>query len=266
MTIFDDGVSLRRAIRAGAYTGPTSGQAPGYVQANLVVVPRHVAFDFLLFTQRNQKPCPVLEVVEAGAVEAVRLAPGSDLRQDVPRYRVFREGQLVDEPTDVADIWQDDFVSFLLGCSFSFEKPLLDAGMEIRNMTLARNVSMYRTNIPCRPAGVFAGPMVVSMRPFPPDEALRATQITAKLPQVHGAPIHQGDPGLIGIRDLAQPDYGEAVPLKEGELPVFWACGVTPQAVLLEAKLPLAITHAPGHMFVSDIREEQLPWFHERVR
>lgn len=266
MTTFADSRSLRQAIRSGAFDKPTSGQAPGFVQANLAVVPQAVAYDFLLFCQRNQKPCPLLEVVEAGSVEPRRLAPGADLRHDIPRYRIFRDGRLVDEVTDVGDLWQDDFVAFLLGCSFSFEKPLLDAGLDVRNVTLGRNVSMYRTNIPCRPAGVFSGPMVVSMRPFIPADALRATRITGDFPQVHGAPIHQGDPAAIGIQDLAQPDYGDPVPVEEGELPLFWACGVTPQEILLRARLPLAITHAPGHMFVSDIREEQLPWFHESVR
>jgi uncharacterized protein YcsI (UPF0317 family) len=266
MSIIADGQSLRQEIRAGQFEVPTSGQAPGYVQANLAVVPQSAAFDFLLFCQRNQKPCPLLEVVEAGSVEAKRLAPGSDLSRDIGRYRIFRDGKLAGESTDVSDIWQDDFVAFLLGCSFSFEKPLLDAGLEVRNMTLGRNVSMYRTNISCRESGVFKGPMVVSMRPFNPADALRATRITGALPQVHGAPIHQGDPAAIGIANLDAPDYGDSVPLEEGELPLFWACGVTPQEILLNAKLPLAITHAPGFMFVSDIPEDMLPWFHESVR
>jgi uncharacterized protein YcsI (UPF0317 family) len=258
--------TLRARIRDGAFTGPTAGQAPGFVQANLVVVPREYAYDFLLFCQRNPKPCPLLEVIDAGEVAARRLAPSADIRRDVPRYRVWVHGELAEEPTDVAGLWRDDFVSFLLGCSFSFEKPLLDAGLEVRYLTCGSNVSMYRTNIACREAGVFSGPMVVSMRPFAPADALKATLITGALPAVHGAPIHQGDPGAIGIADLSQPDYGDAQPVREGEIPVFWACGVTPQAVLLNAKLPLAITHAPGHMFVSDVSEDALPWFHETVR
>jgi uncharacterized protein YcsI (UPF0317 family) len=257
---------LRSRIRAGDFGRPTAGQAPGFVQANLVVVPQSAAFDFLLYCQRNQKPCPLLEVVEAGQVEARRLAPGSDLRRDVPRYRIFRDGKMVEERTDVSDLWRDDFVSFLLGCSFSFEKPLLDAGLEVRHVTRGSNVPMYRTTIPTRPAGVFSGPLVVSMRPFPPEAAIQAALITGKFPEVHGAPIHQGAPEAIGIADLSRPDYGDAVPIHAGELPVFWACGVTPQEALLRAKLPLAITHAPGHMFVSDVREEDLPFFHNRVR
>jgi uncharacterized protein YcsI (UPF0317 family) len=257
---------LRAAIRAGRFDQPTSGQAPGFVQANLVIVPQAHAFDFLLYCQRNQKPCPLLEVVEAGQVEAKRLAPGSDLSRDVPRYRVFRDGKMTEERGDVSALWRDDFVSFLLGCSFSFEKPLMDAGLEIRNVMCGTNVPMFRTAIPTRPAGAFSGPLVVSMRPFTPELAIKAALVTGKLPEVHGAPIHQGDPGAIGIRDLSHPEYGDPVPVREGEIPVFWACGVTPQEALLRARLPLAITHAPGYMFVSDVREEELPFLHYSVR
>lgn len=256
---------LRERIRAGEFAAPTAGEAPGYIQTNLVAVPKAYAFDFLLFCQRNPKPCPLLEVVDAGEVAPRRLAPDADLRTDVPRYRVWIKGELAEEPTDVSAVWRDDLVSFLLGCSFSFEKPLRDAGLDVRHITCGRNVSMYRTTIPCREAGVFAGPMVVSMRPFLPRDALRATLITGAFPQVHGAPIHQGNPAAIGIGDLAQPDYGDAVPIHEGEIPVFWACGVTPQAALLTAKLPFAITHAPGHMFITNIQDEQLQWFSESV-
>jgi len=257
---------LRHRIRSGEFATNTAGQAPGFVQANLVVVPQAHAFDFLLFCQRNPKPCPLLEVIEAGEVAPSRLAPEADIRKDVPRYRVWENGELVDEPTDVTGFWRDDFVSFLLGCSFSFEKPLLDAGLDVRYISCGTNVSMYRTNIACRPSGVFSGPMVVSMRPFSPEDALKATLITGDLPQVHGAPIHQGSPASIGIENLGQPDYGDPVPIHEGEIPLFWACGVTPQAVLLNAKIPIAITHAPGYMFVSDIREDDLRWFSESVR
>ena len=264
-THFPDGHSLRLACRAGKHASQTSGHALGYVQANLVVVPQAAAFDFLLFCQRNPKPCPLLEVVEAGSLEAVRLAAGSDLSRDLPRYRVFRNGEMVEERTEVASVWRDDFVSFLLGCSFSFEKPLMDAGLEVRNLALGRNVPMYRTGIACRAAGVFSGPLVVSMRPFAPAETIRAAVISSALPQVHGAPVHFGNPDAIGIRDLAVPEYGEAVPIHDGEVPVFWACGVTTQEALLNAKLPLAITHAPGHMFVSDLREEALHQFNESV-
>ncbi len=266
MTEANAAAALRQEIRTGAFARPTAGQAPGHVQANLVVVPKAHAYDFLLFCQRNPKPCPLLEVIDAGEVAPRRLAPTADIRRDVPRYRVWRHGELTDEPTDVAELWQDDFVSFLLGCSFSFEKPLIDAGLEVRYVRCGTNVSMYRTNIACREAGVFGGPMVVSMRPFRQEDALKATLITGALPQVHGAPIHQGNPAEIGIEDLHRPDYGDPQPVHEGEIPLFWACGVTPQAVLLHARLPLAITHAPGHMFVSDISEHALHWFSEAVR
>lgn len=260
------GKALREQCRTGDFTDPTGGQATGFVQANMVVVPREHAFDFLLFCQRNPKPCPLLEVVEAGQVEPRRLAPGADLSRDIPRYRVWRGGELDDEPTDVSGIWQDDFVSFLLGCSFSFEKPLLDAGLDIRYLSQGVNVSMYRTNIQCRPAGAFSGPMVVSMRPFKPEDVLKATLITGDFPQVHGAPIHAGNPADIGISDIGTPDYGDVNTMEAGEMPVFWACGVTPQAVLRQAKIPLAITHAPGYMFVSDVQETNLRWFTEGVR
>ncbi len=199
-------------------------------------------------------------------MEPKRLAPGADLRRDLPRYRIFRDGVMSGEQTAVEDVWQDDLVSFLLGCSFSFEKPLLDAGLEVRNITCGTNVPMYRTNVPCRPAGPFEGPMVVSMRPFTPGDAIQATLITGALPEVHGAPIHMGNPAGIGIADLEEPAYGDTVEVREGEVPVFWACGVTPQEVLLRAKLPLALTHAPGHMFVTDLREEALKLFRESVR
>ena len=258
--------ALREEIRHCRFDGITSGQAMGFVQANMAVVPEKYAFDFLLFCQRNPKPCPLLEVVEAGSVEPARLAPGADLRTDLPRYRVFRDGVMTEEKTAVADIWRDDFVSFLLGCSFSFEKPLLDAGLEVRNVTDKVNVPMYRLNIPCRPSGPFEGPMVVSMRPFKPGDAIQAALITGAMPEVHGAPIHMGNPAAIGVTDLAKPDYGVPANIHEGEVPVFWACGVTPQEILLHAKLPLAITHSPGHMFVTDLREEELKIFRESVR
>ena len=257
--------ALRERIRVCEHTGLTSGEALGFVQANLAVVPASAAFDFLLFCQRNPKPCPLLEVVEAGSVEAARLAPGSDLRTDLPRYRVFRDGVMTEERSDVRDIWQEDFVSFLLGCSYSFEWALLQAGLEVRHLTCGTRPAVYRTSIACRPAGAFRGPMVVSMRPFAPADAERAAEITGAYPDVHGAPIHVGEPAAIGITDLPHPHYGNSVPIHEGEVPVFWACGVTPQEVLLNARLPLAITHAPGHMFLTDIREDELKGLREAV-
>ncbi len=266
MTAQTEAAALRARIRAGEFTRNTTGMAMGFVQANLVVVPQAAAFEFLLFCQRNPKPCPLLEVVEAGSVEAKRLAPGSDLRRDLPRYRVFRDGVMCEEKADVSGIWREDFVAFLLGCSYSFEKALLDAGLEVRHLTLGTRPAVFRTNIPCRPAGPFSGAMVVTMRPFTPENAIKASLVTAAMPEVHGAPVHMGDPAAIGIKDISQPDYSAGVPIHEGEMPVFWACGVTPQEVLLRAKLPLAITHAPGHMFVSDLREGELKAFREKIR
>jgi uncharacterized protein YcsI (UPF0317 family) len=241
----------RAQYRAGRAV-PTSGAAPGFTQANLVVLPRDWAWDMLLFAQRNPQPVPVLEVSEPGSAETA-LAPGADLRTDLPRYRVWRDGELVDEPTDVRDVWREDLVAFLIGCSFSFETALMDAGVPIRNVEQGRNVSMYRTSVPCRPAGRLSGPLVVSMRPIPAALVATAVSVTARMPQVHGAPVHVGDPGGLGIADLAAPDHGDPVEAEPGDVPVFWACGVTPQAAVLASRPPLAITHAPGHMFVTDV-------------
>ncbi len=248
------GAEVRRAARSGELTGPTPGLARGYVQANLVVVPRELAFDFLLFCQRNPKPCPLLDVTDAGSPEPSSVAAGADLRTDVPRYCVYRHGELTDEPADLLGVWRDDLVSVLLGCSFTFEQALIDAGVPVRHLEMGCNVPMYRTNIKCRPAGVFHGPMVVSMRPMTPAQAATATRICANFPKAHGVPVHVGDPTILDIRDLNKPDFGDAVEMRPGETPVFWACGVTPQAVALAARLPLLITHKPGHMFVTDLR------------
>jgi uncharacterized protein YcsI (UPF0317 family) len=231
---------------------PTTGWAPGFTQANLVVLPREWAFDMLLFGQRNPQPVPLLDVTEPGAVSTA-LAPGADLRTDLPRYRVWRDGELVDEPTDVVDLWSDDLVSFLIGCSFSFETALLDAGVPVRNIEQGRNVSMYRTTVECRPAGRLSGPLVVSMRPIPAAEVVTAVQVTGRMPQVHGAPVHVGSPETLGIADLDRPDFGDLVDARPGDVPVFWACGVTPQAALIASRPPFAITHAPGFMFVTDV-------------
>jgi uncharacterized protein YcsI (UPF0317 family) len=252
------GAQVRSQARSGDLTGPTPGLAPGYVQANLVVVPRDLAFDFLLFCQRNPKPCPLLDVTEAGCPEPRLVAPGADLRTDVPRYRVFRHGELVDEPANLRSWWRDDLVGFLLGCSFTFENALLQANVPVRHLEAGCNVPMYRTDRPCVPAGVFRGPLVVSMRPLTPHQAVRAVQVCTRFPRAHGAPVHLGDPKAIGIRDLARPDFGDAVEIRSGEVPVFWACGVTPQAVAMEVRPPLLITHKPGHMFVTDLRDTDL--------
>jgi uncharacterized protein YcsI (UPF0317 family) len=231
---------------------PTTGWAAGFTQANLVIVPQEWAFDMLLFAQRNPRPVPLLDVTDPGATSTV-LAPDADLRTDVPRYRVWRDGMLVDEPTDVTDLWRDDLVSFLIGCSFSFETALMDAGVPVRNLEQGRNVSMYRTNVDCRPANRLSGPLVVSMRPIPGTHVVTAVQVTERMPEVHGAPVHVGAPEALGIADLSAPDFGEPVQMHDGDVPVFWACGVTPQAALMTSKPPFAITHAPGHMFITDV-------------
>jgi uncharacterized protein YcsI (UPF0317 family) len=250
-----DATAVRLAARSGELRDPTAGLAPGFTQANLVVLPRQDAFDFLRFCVRNPRPCPLLEVTEPGSPEPTETAPGADLRTDVPAYRVYRDGVLVAEPNDVNSYWSDDLVGFLLGCSFTFERALLAEGLPVRHVEQGVNVPMYRTSVECRPAGRFAGPLVVSMRPMTAAQAIRATQITSRYPSVHGAPVHVGDPEAIGIIDLATPDYGDPVEIRPGELPVFWACGVTPQAVAAASRPALMITHAPGHMFVTDLAE-----------
>jgi uncharacterized protein YcsI (UPF0317 family) len=244
--------------RSGELTGPTPGLALGFVQANLVVVPRELAFDFLLFCQRNPKPCPLLDVTEPGDPEPKLVAPGADLRTDVPRYCVYQNGQLIDEPSDLQAWWRPDLVGFLLGCSFTFERALLEAGVPVRHIEAGCNVPMFRTSRLCRLAGIFRGPLVVSMRPMTPAQAITAVQVCSRYPAAHGAPVHFGDPAVLGIQDIRRPDFGDAVEIKPGEVPVFWACGVTPQAVAMEARLPLLITHKPGHMFVTDLKENEL--------
>ncbi len=252
------GAEVRYEAWKGALDGPTPGLARGYVQANLVVLPRELAFDFLLFCQRNPKPCPLLDVTEPGDPTPKLVAPGADLRCDLPRYRVYRDGELIEEPTTLSGWWRGDLVAFLLGCSFTFENALIEAGVPVRHIEQGRNVPMYRTNIACRPAGVFHGPMVVSMRPLTPAQAVKATTVCARFPRAHGTPIHFGDPAAIGIGDLDKPDFGDPVEIRPGETPVFWACGVTPQAVVMEAKPPLCLTHKPGHMFVTDLLDTDL--------
>jgi len=246
----------RARFRAGERV-PTSGWADGFAQANLVSVPREAAYDLLLFCQRNPKPCPLLDVTEPGSW-TTPLAPGADLRLDLPGYRVWQDGRLVDEPADVLEWWADDLVTFLLGCSFTFETALLQAGVPVRHLEQGRNVPMYRTARECRPAGRLSGPLVVSMRPVPSELVPTAVQVTALVPAVHGAPVHVGNPASLGIDDLGTPDYGDPVEVRPGEVPVFWACGVTPQAVIEQARLPFALTHAPGHMFVTDLADADL--------
>jgi uncharacterized protein YcsI (UPF0317 family) len=256
-----DASAARAAIRRGEWTQHTSGLADQHVQGNLVILPKALADDFLRYCQRNPKPCPVLAVSEPGDPRLPTLGADIDIRSDVPRYRVWRHGELVDEPTDVTALWRDDLVSFVIGCSFSFEQALLDAGLTLRHVSEGRNVAMYRTNLATEAAGPFFGPMVVSMRPMRAAAAIRAVQITSRFPNVHGAPVHIGDPALIGIADITKPDYGDAVAVLPDELPVFWACGVTPQAAITQARPEFCITHAPGAMLITDLLNHQLASF-----
>ncbi|NME99448.1 putative hydro-lyase [Aneurinibacillus aneurinilyticus] len=247
----------RTLIREGKWNKPTSGMAAGYTQANLAILKKELAFEFLLFCQRNPKPCPVLDVTEAGSPVPQLIAPDADIRTDIPAYRVYKHGELVDEVPDILSYWEDDMVAFLLGCSFTFEQAMLKNNIPVRHIEEDCNVPMYQTNIPCIKAGRFEGPMVVSMRPVPEKDVVRAVQVTSRFPAVHGAPVHVGNPASIGIRDIHRPDFGDSVTVKEGEVPVFWACGVTPQAVAMHMKPEIMITHAPGHMFITDMHEEQ---------
>jgi uncharacterized protein YcsI (UPF0317 family) len=248
----DAAASARASIRSGGYNGPTSALAPGCAQANLVVLPVGYAFDFLRFCVRNPRPCPILDVTDTGSPHPATVAPSADLRTDVPRYQVFRDGQLVDEPTDINRYWRSDLVAFLLGCSFTFDWALSAAGLRVAHQEQGVNVPMYVTNRACVGSGSFHGPMVVSMRPFPPAEVSRAVDISARYTSMHGAPVHVGDPDALGIADLNCQDYGQAVRISPGDVPVFWGCGVTPQGVVLQARPELAIFHAPGHMFITD--------------
>jgi uncharacterized protein YcsI (UPF0317 family) len=249
---------IRADIRAGKIGGVTAGLGQGHVQANLAVLPRDHAYDFLLFCQRNPRPCPLLEVTDVGSAEPVGVAPGADLRTDIARYRIYKDGVLADEVTDARPYWRDDLVAFLLGCSFTFEWALLEAGIRLWHVEHGRNVAMWRTSIECRPAGAFHGPMVVSMRPIASSQLTKAVTASARFPGAHGAPVHIGDPAGIGIADIGKPDWGDAQQFAPGDVPVFWACGVTPQAVALASKPPFMLTHSPGHMFITDMPNSAL--------
>lgn len=249
---------IRQLCRDRLLTDPTAGLAPGYVQANLVILPAELALEFLVFCLRNPKSCPILDVTEIGYPEPKQIAPGADLRTDLPRYRVFEHGEMIQETTDITHWWRDDLVAVLIGCSFSFETALLTAGIPVRHIAEQKNVPMYKTNIQCNSTKLFASPLVVSMRPIPADLVVRAVAVTGRYHKAHGAPIQIGDPTAIGIQDLDRPDFGDAVTIQPGEVPVFWACGVTTQTAILQAKPAFAITHAPGHMFVSDLTDESL--------
>jgi uncharacterized protein YcsI (UPF0317 family) len=251
---------LRRAIREGAFHGPTAGQCNGFTQGNLAIIPREYADEFLRFCRLNPKACPVIGLAEPGDWRVPELGE-IDLRSDVPLYCVFRDGEPAEEVTDLRDLWSDDLVGFVIGCSMSFEEALLDAGLPIRHIEQNTTVPMYDTNIANQKAGRFGGTMVVSMRPMTPAQAIRAIQVTSRFPSVHGAPVHFGDPAAIGITDIDRPNYGERSEIRPGELPVFWACGVTPQQAIRSARPAIAITHKPGQMLVSDIRNSHLAVF-----
>lgn len=252
MTTTPTPLEARAQFRGGLIT-PTAGWCPGWTQANLLALPRDLAFDFLMFAQRNPKPCPVLDVLEPGQFAGPLL--DGDIRTDVPAYRVYVDGVMVEETPDATSWWQEDLVAFLIGCSFTFEAALLAGGVPVRHLTQGVNVPMYTTSRRCRSAGAISGPLVVSMRPVPADRVADAVRITSRYPAVHGAPVHIGDPAALGIASIDAPDFGDPVEMQEGDLPVFWACGVTPQAAVMESRPRLAIAHAPGHMLITDARD-----------
>ncbi len=252
-------LDLRHQIRSGAHSGNTSGYSKGYVQGNLCILPADWAGEFLQFCQSNPKPCPLIGMASSpGDYQMPALGEDLDIRTDIPSYKVFKDGEFREEVTDIGNYWRDDLVSFVLGCSFSFEEALIADGLDIRNVSEGVNVPMYRTTIDCTSAGRFSSKMVVSMRPMLPADAIRAIQICTRFPAVHGAPIHFGDPDFIGIRDIDHPEFGDAVTIRENEVPVFWACGVTPQVAVEQAKPPFCITHSPGCMLVTDMPNSQL--------
>ncbi|WP_339062093.1 putative hydro-lyase [Tepidibacillus marianensis] len=249
----EDVKELRKKIRANEFTIPTTGYGLDRLQANVVILPKQYAYDFLLFCVRNPKPCPILEITDVGSPYIKKYSDDTiDIRTDVPKYRVFKNGELVEEPLDIKDIWQDDFVTFLLGCSFTFENELMNNEIPVKHMNQGKNVAMYITNIDTEEAGSFSGKQVVSMRPFHYSLIPRVVEITSKFPSAHGAPIHIGDPNQIGVKDIRVPEFGDPIDIAEDEVPVFWACGVTPQVALLNSKPDIAITHAPGHMLITD--------------
>ncbi|REI13714.1 putative hydro-lyase [Staphylococcus felis] len=245
----------REKIRKGQINQPTSGISNGYIQANVVILPKHDAYDFLKFCQRNPKPCPVLDITEDGAVHFPNFAPHADIRYDVGHYRIYRNGVFIEETNHIEAYYNEDMVCFLIGCSFSFERALLDAKIPVRHIEEGHNVPMYVTNIQTQPAGIFHGPVTVSMRPMTPAQAIEAVDITSHYRATHGTPLHLGNPSVIGIKDINKPDYGQPVNIQDDEIPVFWACGVTPQSVALKTKPDLMITHSPGYMFITDKKE-----------
>ncbi|MBO4839392.1 MAG: putative hydro-lyase [Lachnospiraceae bacterium] len=258
---------VRQLIRAGRIDFPTAGMCAGYAQANLVILPPDYAADFEEYARLNPFPCPLLEIIHGPEPLTRAMADGANICTDIPRYRIYENGVFVKEVTDASEYWQEGFVGFLIGCSFSFEEALMREGIEVRHIAQGRNVPMYKVPaFPTRPAGPFRGPMICSMRPMTPENAWKAYQITAQMPNVHGAPVHMGPAAAIGIQDVTKPDYGDPVDIYPGEIPVFWPCGVTPQAAVENAKPPIVITHAPGHMFITDIVNAELNDYLEEMK
>jgi len=251
-----DAAKVRKAIRAADYTGHTAGLGRGCLQANVVIMPELYALDFMRFCQRNPKPCPLTGVSDTGNPMMPTMGHDIDIRRDVPAYNIYRDGVLDRSATDISDLWQDDMVAFALGCSFTFEHAVQAAGLPLWHIQHNTTVPMFRTSIETVPAGRFGGPMVVSMRAIPEDRVNEVIEISRRYPLAHGAPVHVGEPGLLGIANVAQPDWGDPAPVGPGEVPVFWACGVTPQVAVEKAKLPLCITHKPGHMLITDVAED----------
>ena len=250
---------VRQLIREGKIDFPTAGMCAGYAQANLVILPPEYAADFEEYAKLNPFPCPILEIIKGEQPLTHAMGEGGNICSDIPKYRIYENGVFVKEVTDASEYWKEGYVGFLIGCSFSFEEALMREGIEVRHIAQGRNVPMYKMPaFPTTPAGPFSGPMVCSMRPMTPENAWKAYQITYKMPNVHGAPIHMGPAEAVGIADVMKPDYGEAVDIYPGEIPVFWPCGVTPQAAVENAKPPIVITHAPGHMFITDIVNAEL--------
>lgn len=245
-------LAARRLIRAGVHTGHTAGMALGRLQGNLAILPKDVAMDFAIFCHRNPKPCPVVAMTAPGDPMLPDMGADVDIRTDAPSYNIYRNGELAETATDISSHWRDDYVGFVLGCSFSFEDALLKAGIPLRHHEMDRTCPMYASNLACRPVGPFSGNTVVSMRPMTPANALKAAEITSRFRAAHGAPVHLGDPSAIGIADIERPDWGDPVEIREGEIPVFWACGVTPQLVLRNARPEICITHTPGAMLIGD--------------
>jgi len=249
---------FRDQVRQGKWQKSTNGVCPGYVQANLVILPSQYALDFTIFCLRNPQPCPIIEILEPGNPIVQEVSANADIRTDLPKYCVFKDSTLVEDRTDITDLWRDDFVTFLIGCSYTFEEALVRGGVPVKNYLQQRDPGVYVTSVVCRPAGIFEGPMVVSMRPVPGHLVSRAVQITSRFPKAHGAPVHVGDGKSIGIGQLDKVDFGEPPELEADDVPVFWGCGITPQLVAMRSRIPFMITHKPCHMFVTDVKIEEM--------